>query len=327
MIFLTGGTGLVGRAVLRELRSRTIPTLALVRGHAQAAFVERLGARAITGCVEDRELWRSVSSVTAIVHAAALLRSSEGWPAFERVNVEGTRLAARRARELGVPLIHLSSVAVYGDVSLAPDGSVTEDRVQRPLPRQNLYARSKREAEAAVRAEMALGLRAMMLRPCPVYGEGDRLFLPRLVAGAQRGWMPLIGSGDRPVPLVHASSIAHAVRAALDARDGWGRPYNVTNDGEITAREILEAAGRGAGRRIRALRVSEAIGVGGATAADLLLRLLPPGRLPGMLRTGVAYWRGGNPFSAAAARTDLGWRPQVDHAAEIEEGVRRSMGK
>lgn len=327
MIFLTGGTGLVGRAVLRELRSRAISALALVRGDAQAAFVERLGARAITGCVEDRELWRSVSGVTAIVHAAALLRSSEGWPAFERVNVEGTRLAAHRARELGVPLIHLSSVAVYGDVSLAPDGSVTEDAVLQPLPPQNLYARSKREAETAVHAEMARGLRAMMLRPCPVYGEGDRLFLPRMVAAARRGWMPLVGSGDRPVPLVHAGSVARAVCAAIDAGSGWGRTYNVTNDGEITASEILKAAGRGAGRRIRTVRIPEAIGLGGATAADALLRLLPPGRLPGTLRTGVAYWRGGNPFSSVAARTDLDWSPRVDHAAEIEAGVRRAMGE
>ena len=325
MIFLTGGTGLVGRAVLRELHSRASPTLALVRGDAQAAFVERLGARALPGRVEDPELWRSVSGATTIVHGAALLRSSEGWPALERVNVEGTRLAARRARELGVPLIHLSSVAVYGDVSLAADGSVTEETARRPLPPQNLYARSKREAETAVRAEMALGLHATMLRPCPVYGEGDRLFLPRLVAGARRGWMPLVGTGDRPIPLVHASSVARAVCAAIEMRDRWGRAYNVTNDGAITTLEVVEAAGRGAGHRIRTLRVPEVIGLGAAAAADVALRLFPAGRLPGTLRTGVAYWRGGNPFSSAAARADLDWRPRVDHAAEIEEGVRRSL--
>lgn len=327
MIFLTGGTGLVGRAVLRELRSRAIPALALVRGDAQAAFVERLGARPVAGRVEDPQLWSSVSGVTAVVHAAALLRSSEGWPEFERVNVEGTRLAARRARELGVPLIHLSSVAVYGDVSAARDGSVGEDAPERPLPRQNVYARSKREAESAVLAEIARGLRATMLRPCPVYGEGDRLFVPRLVAAARRGWMPLIGAGDRAIPLVHASSVARAVCAAIDARSGLGRAYNVANDGEITASQVLEAAGRGAGRPLRALRLPESLAVGVATLADSALGLLPPGRLPGTLRTGAAYWRGGNPFSSAAARAALAWAPRIDHAGEIEAEVRRSMEK
>lgn len=325
MIFVTGGTGLVGRAVLRELRTQRLPAIALVRDPSNAALVEALGARAAFGRVEDSDSWQRMEGVSAIVHAAALLRSPGGWPALARVNVEGARLAARCARTLGVPLVHLSSVAVYGDVSHADDGSVGEGWPERPLAPHNLYARSKREAEGAVRAEMASGLRAILLRPCPVYGEGDRLFLPRIVAAARRGWMPLIGAGDRPIPLVHATSVAGAVAAAIRSSAAWGRACNVTADGTITAAEVLAAAGRGAGRRIRTFRLPERGTLSAATLADALLALLPAGRLPGTLRTGIGYWRGGNPFDAAAARSALGWAPEVRHAEEIEREVRRAL--
>jgi nucleoside-diphosphate-sugar epimerase len=327
LIFVTGGTGLVGRAVLRALANAGVPAKALVRGPEQATFVESLGARPVIGLVEDGDAWAAADGAAAIVHAAAILRSAAGPDAFERVNVAGTRHAAARACRLGIPLVHLSSVAVYGDVSEAAAGSVVEERPGAPIPRSNPYARSKRAAEEALREEVARGLRATWLRPGPVYGEGDRLFVPRIAAAARRGWMPLVGRGDGPVPLVHADSVADAVRRALAPDAPRGRAFNIADDGAITAAGILAAAGRAAGRGIRAIRLPERLAIGAAAAGDALLGLLPAGRLPGTLRAGAAYWRGGNPFDSTAARRDLGWDPRVDHAAEIERLVRIGLGR
>ena len=61
-------------------------------------------------------------------------------------------------------------------------------------------------------------------------------------------------------------------------------------------------------------------------AADLIDTiagsLLPDGLFPGTVRTAVGYWRGGDPYDASAARTLLGWRPAIDHEAEIERLAR-----
>ena len=326
MILLTGGTGLVGLAILDQLKSQGRACTALVRTAEGAAVVSARGAIPLQGSVEDPTAWARVGGISAVIHAAALLRSREGWAAFARVNVGGTGLAAARARALGIRLIHLSSVAVYGDVSRLPDASVAEDHPWAPLSAPNVYAKSKREAERMVWSEAAKGLEAIVLRPCPVYGAGDRLFIPRLWAAARRGWMPLIGAGDRPVPLVHATSVARAVVAALEASDGSGRAYNVTGDGAVTAREIVAAAARGAGRPIRTLQVPERLAFGIADAADLAQRLLPAGRVPGTMRTGVGYWRGGDPFTSAAAGTILGWAPRVAHGEMIEHLVAERAG-
>ncbi|HEU5359042.1 MAG TPA: NAD-dependent epimerase/dehydratase family protein [Gemmatimonadales bacterium] len=318
MILLTGGTGLVGLAILDELKSLGLGCTALVRTAEGAAVVSARGAIPLQGSVEDPAVWARVGGISAVIHAAALLRSHGGWAPFARVNVGGTGLAAARARGLGARFIHISSVAVYGDVSRRPDASVAEEHPWAPLPSGNLYARSKRDAEQVVWSEAARGLAAIVLRPCPVYGPGDRLFVPRLWAAARRGWMPLVGPGDRPVPLVHARSVAQAVGAALRASDGWGRAYNVTGDGAVTARQIVAAAARGAGRGIRTIAVPERLAFGMADAADLARRVLPAGRMPGTVRTGVGYWRGGDPFDSGAAAAALGWAPKVVHAEMIE---------
>ena len=321
MILLTGGTGLVGLAILDQLKSQGHACTALVRTAEGAAAVSARGATPFPGGVDDPTVWTRVAGASVVIHAAALLRSHEGRAAFARVNVGGTELAAARARMLGARLIHISSVAVYGDVSRRPDGSVAEDHPWAPLSSHNVYARSKREAERVVWSEAAKGLQAIVLRPCPVYGAGDRLFIPRLSAAARRGWMPLVGAGDRPVPLVHAGSVARAVVAAVTTSNGWGRAYNVTGDGPVTAREIVAAAARGAGRPIRTFRVPGRLAFGLADAADLAQRLLPAGRVPGTMRTGVGYWRGGDPFDSSAAAIALDWAPKVAHAGEIERLV------
>ncbi|MGH7532938.1 MAG: NAD-dependent epimerase/dehydratase family protein [Gemmatimonadales bacterium] len=327
MIFLTGGTGLLGIAILEALRSDNVRCTALVRSPEGARTVTSRGATPMVGSVEDPAVWRSITTATAIVHCAALLRSTEGWAAFERVNVLGTQLAAAQARELGIPLVHLSSVAVYGDASHLPDGSVSEGHEWSALPRHNLYARSKREAERAVQREMDRGLKAIVLRPCPLYGIGDRLFIPRMLTSARRGWMPLVGAGDRPVPLVHAKSAAQAVTAALAVREGWGQAYNVAGDGDVTAREIVAATKVGTGRRIRTFQLPIAAAFVLADGFDAAARILPPGRMPGTARTGIGYWRGGNPFDSSAAANALGWAPRVDHRRELADAVKRAMAR
>ena len=323
MIFLTGATGMVGRQVAELLLARGTPVSAVVRDPAGASWLTGLGARVVTGALDAPETWDRADDVTAIVHCAALIRGGKGWESYAGANIRATALAARRARVLGVPLVHLSSVAVYSGASSERPGSVGEDFPFRPLERGNWYGRSKREAEEAVWREAEHGLRAIALRPCVIYGPHDRHFFPTLVRRARGGRLPLIGAGDAPMALVHARSVAEAVRAALDATTGWGRPYNVTGDGPVTPRQVVAALAQGTGRPIRERHLPERPLLALGRGADLLARyLLPGGLFPGSLTTALSYWRGGDPYRAEAIRRELGWAPVIDHAAEIERLAR-----
>jgi len=323
-VFVTGGTGLVGGSVVRELKRRGMTVDALVRNDAGATRLRESGATPVVGTVEDPRLWETLSGADGVIHIAALIAARTPWPTFFKINVEGTRLAAQAARRMGARLVHLSSVAVYGRQALddAP-GSRGERSPLGPIEEHDYYARSKRLAEEAVRAEVALGLEAVMLRPCVIYGEEDRLFLPRLAGVARHGWLPTVGAGDRAMALVHADSVADAVVRALLTPGAANRIYNVTNDGEITAREFVQAISEGLGRPVRTVRVPEDAALAVAHGVQAVLRLIGPGLYPGTLTSAVTFWRGGNPYTSDRAREELGWCPSVDHRAMIAAAVRR----
>ena len=320
---MTGATGLIGREVVARLVARGTPVTALVRDPGRARALLGPGVSLRVGDVTTAESWRE-EEASGVIHCAASIVARAPWSEFERANVEATRLAAGYARARGIPLVHVSSVAVYGGASRAPVGTVAEDHPFAPIPARDYYARSKRLAEAAVWEAAAHGLRAVALRPCVVYGTGDRLFVPRLVAAARRGWMPVIGGAPRPVTLVHARSVAAGIVSALDRPASWGRAYNLTFDGAITAREIAAALGRGVGRRVRTPVIPAAVARALGAALDATAGLfVPAGAAPGSARTAIAYWRGGNPYRCEAAAAALGWNPRVDHAAELEALARQ----
>lgn len=327
-IFVTGGTGLVGEPLVRRLASRGDEVHALVRSPARAEQVRALGARPVLGTVEDAKVWDALDEADGVIHSAALVAARTQWQNFFQVNVEGTRLAAVAARRLGARLVHVSSVAVYGRQAAdeAP-GTRNEASPSGPLEEHDFYARSKRMAEAMVRAEVALGLEATILRPCVVYGEGDRLFLPRLAAVARHGWLPRIGSGTSPMAVVHAESVADAAIRALDAPAARNRIYQVTNDGILTNRDFVDALAEGLGRSIRVVPLPEPAAFGLAVTIQAVLRVIGPGLYPGTLTGAVRFWRGGNPYTSERAQAELGWKPDVPHRERIAALVRRFAAK
>jgi nucleoside-diphosphate-sugar epimerase len=326
VIVLTGGSGLLGRHILVTLRAAGLPVLAIARSPATARVLQELGAETLSGRVEDQALWARVSTCEAVIHSAAIIYTVDGWDVYRQINVEGTRLAAAHALSLGVPLIHISSVAVYaGGAGAAPPGTVTEAWPIGSLTGGALYPRSKRQAEQAVWEARDRGLKAIVLRPCVVYGEGDRLFLPYLLRVVRRGWFPLVGHGHRPLALVYTGNVAQAVVAALEARGGWGQAYNVTNDDAITAREFALALGEGLGRSVRTVRLPEPAVWAAAGVVDLY-RGLTGSPLPGFTAA-ARFLRGGNPYSSRAAREILGWAPTVRHREAVPRAVRAVRGE
>jgi nucleoside-diphosphate-sugar epimerase len=323
MIFVTGGTGLVGRHVLLELRGRGEPTLALVRDEKGAAAVRALGATPVRGRVEDPGLWSQVDDVSAIVHAAAMVTTRAAWSEYEAVNVTSVRLAAERARQLGVPVIHISSVAVYGrEGYLGTAESVDEDFPLGGTEGESFYPRSKRLGEAALWEEAGRGARAIALRPCVIYGEGDRQFLPRVVRLARSGWLPLLGGEHKAMALVHARHVAQAAAQALALDRGWGRAFNLVDPEPLSAPELIEAVGEGLGRRVRPLPLPGPLVDAGAWVADELFQRLIPGGYPTRASGAIRFWRGANPYKATAATRELQWRPSITPRQGVVDAVR-----
>ena len=221
---VTGATGLVGNNVVRQFVDRGRPVRVLVRG--SGPVVDRAFAGLpVTRCPgaldDERSLAAASAGAGVVVHAAAVVHC--GWARLEemrRVNVEGTRLVARAARLAGARLIHVSSVDAIG---LRSDGGpADEDTPPGGMP-ECPYVVTKREAEAAVLAEVERGLDAVIVNPVYMLGPWDwkpssgRMLLE---VAAGRGLFAPPGAND----FVDVRDVAAGIITAID-RGRSGRRY------------------------------------------------------------------------------------------------------
>lgn len=228
-IFLTGGTGFIGAALLQELLQAGHDVDALARSEAGAARLVAGGARAISGSLDDLDtLRRAAGAAEGVIHLA----HDHDFKAVGRTVAAAQDLAAITAMGAalegsGRPLIITSGTA---GVTEADDGPPSYPRYP---------------SEQATLAMAEHGVRAMVMRlPPTVHGDGDVTgFIPRLMALAQeKGVSAWIGAGTNTWPSVHRLDAARLFRLALE-RGRPGARYHAVHDEAVPTRSIAEAIG------------------------------------------------------------------------------------
>ena len=250
LVLITGATGMIGPRVVEEfVRAgfgvRTLSSEAALDGLLPA------GVEARTGDVADVAAVRSaVDGCERVVHLAALLHLVDPSPrlreAYERTNVEGTRVVVEAAREAGVRRVVFSStIAVYGEAA----GRVLSEDV--PLDPRTLYAVTKAAAERVVFDARCPGGEPLgvVLRPGSVYGARVKGNYRRLVQALARHRFVQVGRGLNRRAMVYDRDVANAVLLAATRPAAAGRVYNVSDGEEHTLREIVAAICAALGRR------------------------------------------------------------------------------
>lgn len=321
-VFLTGGTGLVGSHVARELNATGSQVRALVRDPIRAARLRNATCELVTGDVGDDvdALARAMVGCDAIVHAAALVGARASRDRYRDMNVRGTATVFTAAARAGIArAIHVSSVAVYGPI----DGKITEERWrERDIDARAFYAWSKRESEIeAWRHDDANGMRVTAVRPSLIFGERDRHVAPRLDRVVQLPLLPLPDGGRHVLPLVYAGNVARGIVEALRRPLAMGRAYNLAHDNDTPLRDVIRLwrQERGLGAP-RILSVPGGLIDGAARLLDALAAVLPGIDLPGARRP-ARLAREDNPYDSTRARAELGWTTLVP----METAVARTV--
>ncbi len=226
-IAVTGSSGFIGRHVTAHFAAGG-DTVVPVRRPFEA--------------VSLRETLRGADAVVHLAGVVSALRPQDYYTA----NVDGTRSVAEAARDAGVPLIHISSLAAAGPAS--PRSPRSEDDPPAPI---NDYGRSKLEGEHALKT--IDGLRWTILRPGVVYGPGDRALLP-VFRLAERGWLPLVGRIDAAYSFVHVTDLVRAISAAVDA-PAAGDTMFVAHPESVSTRALLEGVSAACGVRGTMIRI------------------------------------------------------------------------
>ena len=181
MIFVTGGTGLIGSFLLRELRARGLAVRALYRGAVPPEAI--FGVEWLAGDLLDTEVLRHAigPEVTHVFHCAGLVSyAPQDEDLLLSVNVQGTAAVVDICLERpGIRLAHVSSVAALGGpavgglITSTGAKSVSEAATWDLAAAHPAYATSKYLGELEVWRGVAEGLSAIIVNPSVVLGPGD----------------------------------------------------------------------------------------------------------------------------------------------------------
>jgi nucleoside-diphosphate-sugar epimerase len=318
-VFLTGGTGLLGSHVAQRLRDHDHEVVVLSRANSDVSFLRSLECTLVTGELEDPPECHAerMEGCQGLVHAAAHIYGGRSLEAVRAVNVVGTSNLLEGATLAGLrQVVHISSVAAYGDPPFPIDEKVSLDA---PLRKIDYYGRTKREGELLARGfHREDGLGVTVLRPPAIYGERDRLFVPKLEGFLRRRLVFVLGTGRARLAAVYAGNVAQAVELALEGQ-GSGEVFNVSEDVPVTQLDLYGGLARELGLKVVFISIPGTLASFGAKVGDAIGIRIPGARDLSLSRA-VRLSVEDNPYPSTKAHEMLGWKPPYS----LEEALSRT---
>ena len=222
LITVFGGSGFLGRHVVRALAKRRYRIRVAVRRPELAGFLQPIGTVGQIHAVQANlrypaSVEAAVRDSRAVINLVGIL-FERGRQRFEAVQHYGAEQVALAASAYGARVVHVSAIG-------ADENS------------PSLYARSKAEGERAVRAAAP---DAAIVRPSVVFGPEDDFFNRFASLARFLPALPLIGGGQTRFQPVSAGDVSEAIAHLVETRIGDGKTYELGGPEIRTMREIME---------------------------------------------------------------------------------------
>lgn len=232
LVTVFGGSGFVGRHVVRALAKRGWRVRAAVRRPDLAGHLQPMGAVGQIHAVQANvrypdSIRRAVEGADAVVNLVAIMTPS-GKQTYRAVHEEAAAQIASASRAAGVKrLVQFSGL---GADAKSPSA----------------YARSRAAAEAAALANFP---EAIVMRPSIIFGPEDEFFNRFAAMARISPVLPLIGGGKTKFQVVYVGDVAAAVANVLDGAGSGGTIYELGGPEALSFRTLLDRTQEYSGRR------------------------------------------------------------------------------
>lgn len=229
LVTVFGGTGFLGRRIVRHLRERDVPVRVASRHPERSRELFGAGDARLQSVAadvhDDRSVADAIAGSDAVVNAVSLY-VEHGRETFRSVHVEAARRVAAEAQRAGVArLVHVSGI---GADPASPSS----------------YIRSRGEGEAAVRAAFPA---AIVVRPAVMFAEDDA-FLTTIVGLLRRlPAYPMFGSGETRLQPVYVEDVAEAIARVLQGNEAQPLTIECGGPRVYSYEELLRTVADGAG--------------------------------------------------------------------------------
>ena len=223
VITVFGGSGFIGRYLVKQLAAEGARVRVAVREPAAAGFLRTMGdvgqvAPIQANVGDDGSVAAAVAGAEAVVNLVGIL-FERGRRSFAAVHAEGAgRIAAAAAAAGARRLVHVSAIGAALDSPSA-------------------YARSKAQGESAVRAAFA---QATIVRPSVVFGPEDDFFNRFAALARLAPALPLFDGGATRFQPVYVGDVAQALARVIEMAESAGQTYELGGPRVYTYREIME---------------------------------------------------------------------------------------
>jgi NADH dehydrogenase len=249
-IFLTGGTGFVGREVVRQLCGAGHKVRCLVRDMERAKRLLPSIVELQPGDLTDPEGFKAgLKECQAVIHLVGIL-VEKGGSTFERIHHQGTTDLLRAASEAGIRrVVHMSTLG------------------SRPNAKSR-YHQTKYQAEQAV---IRSGLDWTIFRPSVIFGPGDQFvnLLARIIQSAPV--MPIIGPGESRIQPISVRNVASCFALAVGDSSSHRKIYELGGPQRLTYNEVYQIIAEVLKKKKKAVHIPIPLVTPGALIAELLL--------------------------------------------------------